>query len=74
MRTLAGGCYAPCEAIVLRRLAALQDDARPAAVARRRATGQQTARENVKAVVDEGSFVECVRSCWCSSGCRGDAE
>lgn len=41
------------------RLAGLQDDARPAAVARRRATGQRTARENIAAVADEGSFSEC---------------
>jgi hypothetical protein len=41
-----------------RRLAALQDDARPAAVARRRATGQRTARENIAAVADRGSFSE----------------
>jgi hypothetical protein len=43
-----------------RRLAALQDDARPAAVARRRATGQRTARENINAVADKGTFSECV--------------
>ncbi len=34
------------------------DDRRPDAVARRRATGQRTARENVADLVDEGSFVE----------------
>jgi acetyl-CoA carboxylase carboxyltransferase component len=34
------------------------DDARPAAVAKRRAVGRRTARENVADLVDEGSFVE----------------
>jgi acetyl-CoA carboxylase carboxyltransferase component len=34
------------------------DDRRPDAVARRRATGQRTARENVADLVDAGSFVE----------------
>jgi acetyl-CoA carboxylase carboxyltransferase component len=34
------------------------DQRRPEAVARRRATGQRTARENVADLVDEGSFVE----------------
>ena len=34
------------------------DAARPDAVARRRATGQRTARENVDDLVDDGSFVE----------------
>jgi acetyl-CoA carboxylase carboxyltransferase component len=34
------------------------DAARPDAVARRRATGQRTARENLADLVDEGSFVE----------------
>jgi acetyl-CoA carboxylase carboxyltransferase component len=34
------------------------DDRRPDAVARRRATGQRTARENVADLVDPGSFVE----------------
>ena len=40
------------------RKALLQDAARPDAVARRRARGQRTARENVDAVLDPGSFVE----------------
>jgi acetyl/propionyl-CoA carboxylase alpha subunit/acetyl-CoA carboxylase carboxyltransferase component len=43
---------------VLRRHAAKLDDARPDAVARRRATGQRTARENVDDLCDPGSFVE----------------
>jgi acetyl-CoA carboxylase carboxyltransferase component len=34
------------------------DQARPEAVARRRAVGRRTARENVADLVDEGSFVE----------------
>jgi acetyl-CoA carboxylase carboxyltransferase component len=40
------------------RLAATTDDARNDAVARRRKTGQRTARENIADLVDEGSFVE----------------
>jgi acetyl-CoA carboxylase carboxyltransferase component len=40
------------------RVAATTDAARPEAVARRRKTGQRTARENVASLVDEGSFVE----------------
>ncbi|HVV66438.1 MAG TPA: carboxyl transferase domain-containing protein [Rhizomicrobium sp.] len=35
-----------------------QDEARPEAVARRRKTGQRTARENLADIVDPGSFVE----------------
>ena len=34
------------------------DEQRPAAVARRHATGSRTARENIADLVDEGSFVE----------------
>jgi acetyl-CoA carboxylase carboxyltransferase component len=34
------------------------DPARPEAVARRRGTGQRTARENVEDLCDPGSFVE----------------
>src|SRR3954466_3726945 len=40
------------------RLRATEDEARPEAVARRRKTGQRTARENVADLVDPGSFVE----------------
>ncbi len=40
------------------RRARLGDDARPEAVARRRARGQRTARENVADLVDPGSFQE----------------
>lgn len=36
----------------------LQDHRRPAAVARRRKTGQRTARENLQDLLDEDSFVE----------------
>ena len=43
---------------VIDRHALTLDAARPAAVARRRAQGQRTARENVEAVCDPGSFVE----------------
>jgi acetyl-CoA carboxylase carboxyltransferase component len=43
---------------VLDRQARLLDDARPEAVARRRARGQRTARENVADLCDVGSFVE----------------
>ncbi len=41
-----------------RRRALLNDPARPEAVARRRARGQRTARENVADLVDPGSFAE----------------
>ncbi len=34
------------------------DEARPKAVARRRATGQRTARENIEDICDPGTFVE----------------
>jgi acetyl-CoA carboxylase carboxyltransferase component len=40
------------------RLAANEDAGRPDAVARRRKTGQRTARENIADLMDEGSFVE----------------
>jgi acetyl-CoA carboxylase carboxyltransferase component len=40
------------------RLEATTDSGRPEAVAKRRATGQRTARENIADLVDEGSFVE----------------
>src|SRR5512135_864708 len=40
------------------RVAATLDEGRPDAVAKRRKTHQRTARENVAALVDEGSFVE----------------
>ncbi|PKO65376.1 MAG: biotin carboxylase [Betaproteobacteria bacterium HGW-Betaproteobacteria-16] len=40
------------------RLALTEDAARPEAVARRRALGLRTARENIAALCDEGSFLE----------------
>jgi pyruvate/2-oxoglutarate dehydrogenase complex dihydrolipoamide acyltransferase (E2) component len=43
---------------VQRRQAATRDAARPDAVARRRNTGQRTARENIDDLCDSGSFVE----------------
>jgi len=43
---------------VVERHAVGQDERRPDAVARRRTTGQRTARENVYDLCDEGSFVE----------------
>ncbi len=48
----------PDLAEVLERHRRTQDDARPKAVARRRATGQRTARENISDLVDSGTFVE----------------
>lgn len=44
--------------VVLDRHAILYDDARPDAVAKRRARGQRTARENLADLCDDGSFVE----------------
>mgnify|MGYP002623164440 CR=1 FL=1 len=43
---------------LIERRALLTDEARPDAVARRRKTGQRTARENITDLCDEGSFVE----------------
>ncbi len=43
---------------VLERRARTTDAARPEAVARRRATGQRTARENIEDICDPDSFVE----------------
>jgi acetyl-CoA carboxylase carboxyltransferase component len=48
----------PDLAEVLERHALGHDEARPDAVARRRQTGQRTARENVEDLCDDGSFVE----------------
>lgn len=48
----------PDLAEVLARRARTLDAARPKAVARRRAGGYRTARENIADLVDEGSFVE----------------
>lgn len=43
---------------VLERQADLTDERRPAAVAKRRKTGQRTARENLADLLDDGSFKE----------------
>src|SRR5450432_1399457 len=40
------------------RIAATLDEGRPDAVARRRKTGQRTARENIADLIDAGTFVE----------------
>jgi acetyl/propionyl-CoA carboxylase alpha subunit/acetyl-CoA carboxylase carboxyltransferase component len=48
----------PDLAEVLERHGRALDEARPEAVARRRKTGQRTARENIADLVDPGSFVE----------------
>ena len=48
----------PDLAEVQARHAATRDAQRPEAVARRHAAGHRTARENVAALVDEGSFIE----------------
>jgi acetyl-CoA carboxylase carboxyltransferase component len=52
-----GGVRADLAAVIERHDVGL-DHRRPEAVARRRASGQRTARENVADLVDEGSFVE----------------
>ncbi|UJJ30276.1 carboxyl transferase domain-containing protein [Halopseudomonas maritima] len=43
---------------VLERRAELTDERRPEAVAKRRKTGQRTARENLADLLDDGSFIE----------------
>jgi acetyl-CoA carboxylase carboxyltransferase component len=48
----------PDLAEVLERHRRTKDEARPKAVARRRATGQRTARENISDLVDPGTFIE----------------
>jgi acetyl/propionyl-CoA carboxylase alpha subunit len=48
----------PDLAEVLERHALTLDDRRPDAVARRRKTGQRTARENVNELLDPGSYIE----------------
>ena len=48
----------PDLAEVRARHAVTLDAARPAAVAKRRSTGQRTARENVADLVDDGTFIE----------------
>lgn len=48
----------PDLAEVFERQAAIGDKQRPEAVARRRKTGQQTARENIDSLLDQDSFIE----------------
>jgi acetyl/propionyl-CoA carboxylase alpha subunit/acetyl-CoA carboxylase carboxyltransferase component len=48
----------PDLAEVLERRQSTRDDARPAAVERRRRAGQRTARENIADLLDPGTFVE----------------
>src|SRR5207302_10173089 len=57
-RTHAQGAGRVDLAEILERHAVTRDERRPDAVARRRATGQRTARENVDDLCDPGSFVE----------------
>lgn len=57
-RETEAGKVRPDLAEVLRRHAVGQDEQRPEAVARRRDAGQRTARENVAAICDPGTFVE----------------
>jgi len=52
------GAIRPELAALRARLAATTDSGRPDAVARRRKTGQRTARENIADLVDDGTFVE----------------
>jgi acetyl-CoA carboxylase carboxyltransferase component len=52
------GAVRPELAELRARIAATTDAARPDAVARRRKSGQRTARENIADLVDDGSFVE----------------
>ncbi len=54
----AAGAARPDVAEVLDRHRRILDERRPAAVERRRARGQRTARENIDDLVDPGSFVE----------------
>ncbi len=56
-RSISTTCGADLAEVVERHDVGL-DHRRPDAVARRRATGQRTARENVADLVDDGSFVE----------------
>jgi acetyl-CoA carboxylase carboxyltransferase component len=57
---------------VLERRALTRDAARPEAVARRRAAGGRTARENVEDLVDPGSFVEYGRFAIAAQRARRD--
>ena len=55
---------------VIERVDATLDAGRPQAVARRRKTGQRTARENVDDLLDPGSFIE-YGSWWSQRGASG---
>lgn len=57
-----------------RRRALTEDAARPEAVARRRAAGGRTARENIADLVDPGSFVEYGRFTMAAQRARRDVE
>jgi acetyl-CoA carboxylase carboxyltransferase component len=59
---------------VRRRRALTRDDARPDAVARRHAAGGRTARENIEALVDPGSFVEYGRFAIAAQRSRRDVD
>jgi acetyl-CoA carboxylase carboxyltransferase component len=59
---------------VLARRAATQDEARPDAVQRRHAAGARTARENIAALVDPGSFVEYGRFAIAAQRARRDLQ
>ena len=53
-----------------RRRALTEDSARPAAVAKRHAAGGRTARENIAALGDPGSFLEYGRLATAAQGRR----
>lgn len=55
---------------LVRREAMLADAARPAKVARRRAVGLRTARENIADLLDDGSFVEYGRFAYAAQRAR----
>jgi len=56
------------------RLYALTDAARPAAVEKRRKSGQRTARENIADLLDEGTFIEYGAFAVAAQGQRYSAE
>ncbi len=56
------------------RVALLQDAARPEAVAKRRARGLRTARENLDDLLDEGSYVEYGRFAYAAQRARRSVE
>lgn len=59
---------------VLRRRALTHDEARPAAIDRRHASGARTARENIADLVDSGSFVEYGRFAIAAQRARREVE